>query len=548
MRGLMQRQPLLVSSILTFAARHHGAGEVVSNAVDGGRHRYTYREAERRARRRARARGRLGVRRHDPVGTRAWNSYRHLELYYAASGMGAVCHTINPRLFDEQVAYIVDHAEDRVLFVDPAFVPLVERILPRLAHPPLAVAVTTDRAHMPEVALPSGVGLHCYEDLLAEVDEDFAWPVIDEDDACALCYTSGTTGHPKGVLYSHRSTVLHAYGVNLADAFGLRAVDRVLPVVPMFHVNAWGIPHAAPMVGASLVLPGGRLDGATLHELMTSERVTMAAGVPTVWQGLLDHLERSGTRIDGAVRLLIGGAACPPHLIEGFDRRGVRVEQGWGMTEISPVGAYNGPKPSSDGLEPEAALRRRAKQGRAFHGIDLRIVDDEGRELPWDGLTSGHLLVRGHWVCAGYFGSEGEGTHDPEGWFRTGDIGTIDPDGYLDITDRAKDLIKSGGEWISSLALEAVALAQPGVAEAAVIAARHPVWNERPLLLIVARPGHEPDPALLLAAFAGKVSKWSVPDEALIVPALPRTATGKLQKVLLRQQYGDHYLRAVAAD
>ena len=408
MRGLMQRQPLLVSSILTFAARHHGGGEVVSNAVDGGRHRYTYR-AERRARRLARALERLGVRRHDRVGTLAWNSYRHLELYYAVSGMGAVCHTINPRLFDEQVAYIVNHAEDRVLFVDPAFVPLVERILLRLAHAPLAVVVTADRAHMPELALPAGVGLHCYEELLASADDDFAWPVLDEDDACALCYTSGTTGHPKGVLYSHRSTVLHAYGVNLADAFGLRALDRVLPVVPMFHVNAWGIPHAAPMVGASLVLPGGRLDGATLHELMTSERVTMAAGVPTVWQGLLTIWSGAAPGSTALQRLLIGGAACPPHLIEGFDRHGVRVEQGWGMTEISPVGAYNGPKPSSAGLEPEAALRRRAKQGRAFHGVDFRIVDDEGRELPWDGVASGHLLVRGHWVCAGYFGSEGEG-------------------------------------------------------------------------------------------------------------------------------------------
>jgi fatty-acyl-CoA synthase len=401
---------------------------------------------------------------------------------------------------------------------------------------------------MPDASLSAGVDLHCYEDLLAAAGEDLTWPDLDEEDACALCYTSGTTGNPKGVLYSHRSTVLHTYGINLGDTWAMRASDRVMPVVPMFHVNAWGAPYGAPMVGAALVLPGSRLDGASLQELMTAERVTMGAGVPTVWQGLLDHLHRSGTRIDGVERLLVGGSACPPHLIRSFEPYGVRIDHGWGMTEISPLGAYNRPKPSSAGLDAEAALRRQSKQGRALFGVDWRIVDDEGRDLPWDGVSAGHLLVRGHWVCAGYYGGEGGDTHDPEGWLRTGDIATIDPDGYLEITDRAKDLIKSGGEWISSLALESVALAHPDVAEAAVIAARHPVWNERPLLLVVAKPEREPDEAALLAAFGGKVSTWWVPDAALVVPALPRTATGKLQKVVLRQRYGDHYLRAVAAD
>src|SRR4051812_38882966 len=449
MRGLMQRQPLLVSSILTFAARHHGAGEVVSNAVDGGRHRYAYREAERRARRLARALERLGVRASDRVGTLAWNGYRHYELYFAVSGMGAVIHTINPRLFEPQIAHIVDHAEDRVLFVDLTFVPLVERLLGQLRHRPLAVVVMTDREHMPEPALPPGTALHAYEDLLDEADNDFAWPELDENTASALCYTSGTTGQPKGVLYSHRSTVLHAYGINLPDVIGLRAVDRALPIVAMFHVNAWGIPYAATMAGAALVLAGPRTDGASLHELITSERVTYAAAVPTVWLGLLEHLRRTGGRLDGLERICVGGAACPQLLLETLgEEYGVRVNQGWGMTEMSPVGSYNSPKPARCEVSASSPTPIGLKQGRPFFGVTLGILDANGAEVAWDGATPGELVAKGPWVCRGYYREEAAAL-DTKGWLHTGDIATIDTGGFIQITDRAKDLIKSGGECIS---------------------------------------------------------------------------------------------------
>ncbi|MFZ1425240.1 MAG: long-chain-fatty-acid--CoA ligase [Geminicoccaceae bacterium] len=543
MLGLMQEQPLLISSLLSFAARHHGDAEIVSNTVEGPRHRYTYRDAERRARRLARAIERLGIRRGDRVGTLAWNGYRHYELYFAVSGMGAVIHTINPRLFDEQIAYIIDHAEDRVLFADLTFVPLLERVLGGLGRSPAVVVMMTDRQHLPEVKLPPGVVLHAYEDLLAEADDGFVWPALDEHAAAALCYTSGTTGPPKGVLYSHRSTVLHAYAINLADVIGLRAADRALPIVAMFHVNAWGIPYAATMVGAALVFAGARTDGASLHDLIVSERVTYAAAVPTVWLGLLQHLRQHGGRLELLERICVGGAACPQLLLEALgEEYGVGVNHGWGMTEMSPVGTYNSSRRAPDGPGKSDAYARRLKQGRAFFGVDMRIVDAAGCELPWDGATSGELLVRGPSICRRYFRAADDAT-DADGWFRTGDIATIDADGFLQITDRSKDLIKSGGEWISSIELENIAIGHPDVAEAAVIAARHPLWDERPLLLVVAQPGRALDVATVLALFEGKVARHAEPDAGLVVDELPHTATGKLLKTALRERYGDYYLR-----
>ena len=474
MLGLMQRQPLTISSLLTHAARHHGEAEIVSSTIEGPCHRYTYRDAERRARRLARALDGLGVRRGDRVATLAWNGYRHLELYFAVPGMGAVLHTVNPRLFEDQIAYIVEDAGDRVVFAETSFVPLVQRLLARLRRRPRALVVLCDREHLPAVDLPAGVTLHAYEDLLAAALDDYAWPELDEETASGLCYTSGTTGHPKGVLYSHRSTVLQAMAGNLADVFGLRAVDRVLPVVAMFHVNAWCIPYSAPMVGAALILAGTRTDGASLHELIESERVTFAAAVPTVWLGLVQHLRTSGGRVDGLKRLCVGGAACPLALLQALrGEYGVEVAQGWGMTETSSASAYNRPKPADADLAGPAADAVRLKQGRAMFGIDYRIIDAAGADLPWDGAVAGELLVRGPRVCRAYYGA-GRDAVDRDGWFRTGDIATIDPAGFVQITDRAKDLIKSGGEWISSIELENVAMSHPDVAEAAVIAAKHP--------------------------------------------------------------------------
>ena len=542
MLGLMQRQPLTISSLLSHAARHHGEGEIVSSTVEGPRHRYTWRDAERRARRLARALDGLGVRRGDRVGTLAWNGYRHLELYFAVPGMGAVLHTVNPRLFEDQIAFIVEDAGDRVLFAEASFVPLVERFLARLHRRPRALVLLCDREHLPEIALPPGMELHAYEDLLAGAPDDYAWPELDEETASGLCYTSGTTGHPKGVLYSHRSTVLQAMAGNLADVFGLRAVDRVLPVVAMFHVNAWCLPYAAAMVGAALILAGPKTDGASLHELIEAERVTFAAAVPTVWLGLVQHLRDSVGRIDGLERACVGGAACPAALLQALrDEYGVEVAQGWGMTETSSASAYNRPKPADAALAGADVEVLRLKQGRAMYGIDYRIVDAAGADLPWDGTVAGELLVRGPRVCRAYYRA-GRDAVDRDGWFHTGDIVTIDPSGYVQITDRAKDLIKSGGEWISSIELENVAMSHPDVAEAAVIAAKHPKWDERPLLLVVARPGHHPEPQALLDWYRERVAPWQMPDAALVVPDLPHTATGKLLKTALRARYATYLL------
>ena len=541
MFGLMQDQPLMISSIIRHAARHHPRAEVVSKTVEGAIHRSSYAEIERRSRRLARALQTLGVGAHDRVATLAWNGFRHLELYYAVSGMQAICHTINPRLSHDDIAYIVNDAEDSIIFAETTFAALIEAVAPHVRASVRAVVFMTPRAHMPDIPLPEGMDLLCYEDLMDAGDEDYAWPEFDERTAASLCYTSGTTGRPKGVLYSHRSTLLHAFGVNMSDVLGLRAVDRMLPVVPMFHVNAWGTPYAAPMAGTTLVMPGRHLDGASLRELMNAERVTVSAGVPTVWLGLLQHLRSSGTRLETVKRLVVGGSACPRMLMEAFaEEYSVRVDHAWGMTEMSPVGTYNMPTCANADYGPAEAMRLREKQGRALFGVDMRIVDDDGQELPWDGVHSGHLQVRGPWVCSTYYrGKPGEAL-DREGWFTTGDVAAIDTDAYMEITDRSKDVIKSGGEWISSIQLENIAVSHPDVAEAAIIAATHPKWAERPLLIVVPKPGRDIDKVNLLAIYRGKVADWWLPDDVIVVDELPHTGTGKIQKVELRTRYREH--------
>ncbi len=542
MLGLMQTHNLTVQSLLRHAARHHANAEVVSATGQGGTHHSTWAETERSARRLVRVLQRLGVKAHDRVGTLAWNDYRHLEIYYATSGMQAVCHTINPRLAPDDISYIINHAGDSILCVDPGFAPLIGGIAARIKESVRAVVMMTDAAGMPALDLPRGMQVLCYDDLLAAADDDYVWPDFDENTASALCYTSGTTGRPKGVLYSHRSTVIHAYAIALPDVLDLRATSRILPVVPMFHVNAWGIPYATALTGAALVLPGRNLDGASLARMLNQERVTMTCGVPTIWLGLLQHLRSSGERLATVKRIMTGGSAAPPLLIEAFrDEFGVAVEHGWGMTELSPVGTYNAPKPSQVGLAGEPAVRHMLKQGRVLPGIDMKIVDGDGRELPWDGQQFGDLMVRGPWVCSGYFGDAAASACDADGWFATGDVATIDPDGYMEITDRSKDVIKSGGEWISSITLENIAVSHPDVAEAAVVAATHPKWDERPLLLVVPRPGHTVDPASVLDVYQGQVAKWWLPDAVVVVNELPHTATGKLLKTELRSRYRDYY-------
>ena len=543
MLGLMQTQSLMISGVLKHGARHHAEGEVVSRTHEGTIHRYTWADVERRSRRLVRALQQLGVGESDRVGTLAWNGYRHLEVYYAAPGMAAICHTINPRLHPDDVSYIVNHAGDRVLFVDVSFAPLISAIADRVKDCVRDVVILTDPANMPEMTLAPGMALHCYDTLMDAADEDHVWAEFDENTASALCYTSGTTGRPKGVLYSHRSTILHAYAACLPDVLCARASERILPVVPMFHVNAWGIPYACALTGAGLILPGRHLDGASLAKLLNDEHVSLTCGVPTIWMGLLQHLRSSGEKLTTVKRIMTGGSATPPLLIEAFrDEQNVRVEHGWGMTELSPVGTYNSPKEAQAGLEGADAVRHMLKQGRILPGIDMKIVDGEGKELPWDGKAFGDLLVRGPWIASAYYGDEPGSALDKDGWFATGDVATIDPDGFMEITDRSKDVIKSGGEWISSITLENIAVSHPNVAEAAVIAARHPKWGERPLLLVVAKPGATVDPASVLKVYEGQIAKWWLPDEVLVVDELPHTATGKLQKTTLRTRYKDHYM------
>jgi 3-(methylthio)propionyl---CoA ligase len=539
MQGLMMDMPLLVSDLLRHADRNHGDTEIVSKTVEGDTHRYTYRDAHARSRRLAKVLRALGVKPADRIGTLAWNGFRHYELYYAISGIGAVINTINPRLFPDQIVYISNHAENAALFFDLSFVPLVEKLAPQLKTVKHYVLMT-DRAHMP--ARTSIPGALCYEELMAREDDRLEWPRFDERTAAALCYTSGTTGNPKGVLFAHRSTVIHAYAAALPDALDLSACDCVLPVVPMFHANAWSLPYACTMVGTKMVFPGPHLDGKSVYDLMEAERVTMSAGVPTVWLMLLQHLAAQKLRFTTLNRTVIGGSACPPSMIRAFQEDyGVRVFHAWGMTEMSPLGTVGTLKAKQSKLGKEAQLAVQRKQGRGLFGVEMKIVDEEGRELPWDGKQFGNLMVRGPWIANGYFKGEG-GDPLKDGWFPTGDVATIDADGYMQITDRSKDVIKSGGEWISSIDLENIAIAHPAIAEAAVIGVKHPKWDERPVVVAVKKPGQDVSKDELLAFYEGKIAKWWMPDDVLFVPELPHTATGKLSKLTLRQQLKDYRL------
>ena len=536
MQGLMMNRPLMISALLQHAEINHGDTEIVSRLAVGGTHRYNYAAAATRSRQLARALLALGAKMEDRIGTLAWNSHRHFEIYYATSGTGMICHTINPRLFPEQIAYIANHADDRFIFFDLTFVKLVEALLPHCPGVKGWIALC-QRSEMPECAIP---GLHCYEDLVAAQGDDYEWPEFDENTASSLCYTSGTTGNPKGVLYSHRSTVLHAYGSSLPDALGGSARDCILPVVPMFHVNAWGLPYAGPLTGAKLVMPGPHLDGASLYALFEEEGVTMSAGVPTIWLGLLQYLQANKLKLSTVKRLVIGGSAAPPAMIRAFDEHyGITVLHAWGMTEMSPLGTVNTYKNKHLALPADERDRIRLKQGRSIFGVELKIVDGDGRELPRDGKAFGDLLVRGPWITSGYYKAEG-GNPLRDGWFPTGDVATLDADGYMQITDRSKDVIKSGGEWISSIDLENIAVAHPAVAEAAVIGAAHPKWDERPLLVVVRKPGQEVGREELIAFYEGKVAKWRIPDDVIFVDDLPHTATGKLSKLQLRDRLRDY--------
>ena len=536
MQGLMMNRQLMISGLLQHAGQNHGDTEIVSRLPVGGTHRYTYADARRRSRQLARVLLSLGVSAGDRVGTLAWNTHRHFEIYYAVSGMAAICHTINPRLFPEQIAYIANHADDGYIFFDVNFAPLVEALAPQCPGVKGWVALCS-REQMPGAAIPN---LHCYEDLLAAQSDDYEWPQFDENTASSLCYTSGTTGNPKGVLYSHRSTVLHAYGSSLPDALGASACDSILPAVPMFHVNAWGLPYACALTGAKLVMPGPHLDGASLYSLFEEEGVTMSAGVPTIWLGLLQHLQGHKLRLSTVKRLVIGGSAAPPAMIRAFDEQfGITVVHAWGMTEMSPLGTLNAGKHKHRSLPVEERDRIRLKQGRNICGVELKIVDGDGNALPHDGQAFGDLLVRGPWVTSGYYKAEGDDAFR-DGWFRTGDVATIDPDGYMQITDRSKDVIKSGGEWISSIDLENIAVAHPAVAEAAVIGAPHPKWDERPLLVVIRKAGQDVSREDLLAFYEGKVAKWWIPDDVVFVDDLPHTATGKLSKLQLRERLRDY--------
>ncbi len=539
MHGLMMDTPLLITGIMRFADANFGQREIVSVTADNPSHRYTYADAFRRARQAANTLKRLDVQPGDRLGTLAWNDYRHFELYYAISCSGAVCHTVNPRLFGEQVEYIINHAEDQYVFTDVAFVTLLEQMQDQL-ETVKGFVVLTDAEHMPETKLRNAM---CYEDLLAEESDSYDWPELDERTASAMCYTSGTTGNPKGVLFSHRATVLHAYGEALPDVFDLSVNECVLPVVPMFHVNAWGTPYAVPMVGGKLVLPGPKMgDGQALHELMEREGVSLSLGVPTVWLGLLAYLDESGKTLSSLKRVVIGGAACPASVIEKFrDLHQVYVHQAWGMTEMTPLGTYNTLKPGMADLPQDQLLAIQTKQGRGVYGVEMKITDDDNHDLPWDGEAFGSLKVRGPWVCSAYFGGE-EARIDADGWFDTGDVATIDPEGFMLITDRTKDVIKSGGEWISSITLENTAVDHPQVAEAAVIGVAHPKWGERPLLIVVRQPGAEVDKTEMLSWFDGKIANWWVPDDVVFVDELPHTATGKIRKVDLREQFQDYVL------
>ncbi len=540
--GRMMQMPLMISSLLVHAARHSADTEIVSKRVEGDTHRYTYKDAERRARQAAQAFARLGCEAGDRIATLAWNGYRHLEIYYGSSGSQLICHTLNPRLFPEQILWIANDAADTVLCFDLTFLPLVEKLSPLLPAVRHYIAMT-DRAHMPAAtALPN---LLCYDELLDAEDGAYLWPEFDENTASSICYTSGTTGHPKGAIYSHRSTVLHAYAAAMPDAMACSSRDVILPVVPMFHVNAWGLPYSAPMVGAKLVFPGPHLDGKSLYELFENEKVTFSAGVPTVWLGLLNHMSAHQLKFSTFKRTVIGGSACPPAMIRTLeDDLGVEVIHAWGMTEMSPLGTLSKLKSKHVDLPVGQQHRLLETQGRVIYGVDMLILDDDQQPLPWDGQSAGNLVVRGYWVIHNYLQDDGSPLVRVNGsdWFPTGDVATIDADGFMHITDRSKDVIKSGGEWISSIDLENIAMAHPAVHEAAVIACAHPKWDERPLLVVVKKPDVQVTRDELIAFYDGRLAKWQAPDDVVFVAEIPHTATGKVQKLKLREQFRKHLL------
>lgn len=538
MLGLQMNTPLLITSIMRHAEALSGGQEIVSVTHDNPRHRYQYADAFTRVRQLANALQRLGMTAGDRIGTLAWNDYRHFELYYAVSCSGQICHTINPRLFPEQIVYILNHAEDRILCVDPMLVPLLEKLqdkLPTVEH----YVVLSDRAHMPDTSLPNVL---CYEELIEAENDQFDWPELDENTASSLCYTSGTTGNPKGVLYSHRSNVLHSYAIAMPDSIGISSMETVLPIVPMFHANAWGLNYAVPMVGAKYVLPGPMAgDPKVVVGLLEQEQVTLTGAVPAVWTGILQYLRESGQTLTSLKRMMVGGAACPLSIMDELrDKHGVETIHAWGMTETSPLGTSVTPKPGFDQLPEQQKQAIRAKQGRQVFGVELKITDDDNNRLPWDGKQFGALKVRGPWVASGYYKADDSTAHQADGWFDTGDVATIDPDGYMQITDRTKDVIKSGGEWISSIELENVAVGHPDVLEAAVIGIQHPKWDERPLLIIVPEPGAKPTGEDILEYMTGKVAKWWLPDDVAFVKEIPHTATGKISKLTLREHFKDY--------
>ena len=544
MLGLMQDQPLLISSLIEFADRHHGDGEIVSRRVEGDLHRTTWRQIAARSRQVANALETEDLLFSDRIATLAWNGYRHLELYYGVSGSGKVLHTVNPRLHPDQIAWIVNHAEDQILCFDLSFLPLVQAVHARCGTVRKWIALCDADKLPADTGIPNLVS---YEAWMSHQSDVYDWPTFDENSASSMCYTSGTTGNPKAALYSHRSTTLHAYAAALPDVMGVSARDSVLPVVPMFHVNAWGIPYTAALVGCKLVFPGPAMDGKSVYELIESEGVTYAAGVPTVWQMLLTHMKPAGLRFSTLNRTVIGGSACPPAMMHAFQQDyGVDVLHAWGMTEMSPLGTLCTLKNKHLSLPMAQQDAIRLKQGRAIFGLDMKIVDGKGDELPWDGKAYGDLLVKGPWIVKEYFKSEGGDplVYDAQGrgWFPTGDVATIDEDGYLQITDRSKDVIKSGGEWISSIDIENIAVAHPAVAMAACIGVAHPKWDERPIVAIVKRPGFEVSREELLAFYEGKTAKWQIPDDVVFVDAIPIGATGKILKTRLREQLKDYKL------
>jgi fatty-acyl-CoA synthase len=546
MRGLMQDWPLLCHRIIDHAAIFHPNRPLISRSVEGPIHRTNYAQARARALKVSQRLERDGVKLGDRVATLAWNTWRHFEAWYGIMGVGAIYHTVNPRLFPDQIAWIVNDAQDRVMMTDLTFVPLLEKLADRLPSIERYI-VLTDAANMPATTLANAVA---YESWIAEVDGDFAWKSFDENTAAGMCYTSGTTGHPKGVLYSHRSNVLHSMIATSGDAMGIASRDVVMPVVPMFHANCWGIALTAPMNGASLIMPGPKMDGASIYQMLDDFRVTCTAAVPTIWLMLLQHLEATGAKLPYLKRVIIGGSSCPRAMTEKFEKDyGVEVIHAWGMTEMSPLGSLCTFKPEYAALEGEARLDIKVKQGHPPFGVEMKITDDLGREQPWDGKTFGRLKVRGPAVARRYYRAENEEILDDQGFFDTGDVATIDAHGYMQITDRSKDVIKSGGEWISSIDLENLAIGHPSVAEAAVIGIRHPKWDERPLLVVVLKKDQTAGKDEILSFMKGKIANWWLPDDVVFVEEIPHTATGKIQKTALRERFKDYILPgSVAAE